>query len=80
MKHHPEILSIVYKYCDSGHSTIQEVDNLHSHIERVCKNCESYSPIGLLRMIIKVNKRKPMKVVQMKPEYFKDFQTIAKQS
>ena len=35
MKHHPEVLSIMHKFCEPGHSTIQEVDNLHSQIERV---------------------------------------------
>lgn len=79
MKHHPEVLSNTHKFCEAGHSTIQEVDNLHSQIERVCGNSEIYSPVGLLRMLKKVYKSKPMKLFQMKHEDFKDYQTIAKQ-
>lgn len=51
LKKHPEIVSIEHKYCEPGHSCIQEVDNLHSQIETVCRHCEMYSPIGLLRML-----------------------------
>ena len=54
-KHYPEIVSIEHKYCETGHSWIQEVDNLHSQIEAVCCHYEIYSPIGLLCMLKKVN-------------------------
>lgn len=31
---HPELVSIEQKICTPGHSNIQEVDNIHSHIEK----------------------------------------------
>lgn len=79
LKHHPEILSIEHKFCEPGHSSIQEVDNLHSQIESVCRHSEIYSPVGLLRVLKKVHRSKPLKIIQMKPEHFKDFSSVAKQ-
>ena len=79
MKHHPSILSVVHKYCEPGHSSIQEVDNLHSEIERVCGSAEIYSPVGLIRMLKNVCRSRPLKLIQMKPECFKDYKSIAQQ-
>ena len=79
LKNHPEIVSIEHKYCEPGHSTIQEVDNLHSQIEAVCRHSEIYSPVGLLRMLKKVNRSKPLKIIQIKSQDFKDFASIARQ-
>ena len=77
LKNHPQVLTIEHKFCEPGHSTIQEVDNLHSQIEQVCGNSEIYSPVGLLRMLKKVHRRKPLKLIQLRPQDFKDFHTIA---
>ena len=74
LKNHPQVLTIEHKFCEPGHSTIQEVDNLHSQIEQVCGNSEIYSPVGLLRMLKKVDRRKPLKLIQLRPQ---DFHTIA---
>ena len=79
LKHHPEILSIEHKFCEPGHSTIQEVDNLHSQIESVSRHSEIYSPVGLLRVLKKVHRSKPLKIIQMRSEDFKDFSSVAKQ-
>ena len=76
MKNNPQVLTIEHKFCETGHSTIQEVDNLHSQIEKVCGNSEIYSPVGLLRMLMKVHRRKHLKLIQLRPQDFKDFQTI----
>ena len=56
---------------------IQEVDNLHSQIEAVCRHCEIYSPIGLLRMLKKVHRSNPMKIIQMKADDFRDYASVA---
>ncbi len=72
LKNHPEILTIEHKFCEPGHSSI---DNLHSQIESVCRHSE----IGLLRMLMKVNRSNPLKVIQMKAEDFKDFSAIARE-
>ena len=79
LKNHPEIVSIEHKYCEPGHSSVQEVDNLHSQIEAVCRHTEIYSPVGLMRMLKKVHRSKPMKIIQMKSQDFKDFGSIARQ-
>ncbi|KAK0042379.1 hypothetical protein Bpfe_028183, partial [Biomphalaria pfeifferi] len=42
----PSVHSITQKFCESGHSEIQEIDNLHSQIEQVTKHSEIYSPLG----------------------------------
>ena len=76
-KNHPEIVSIEHKYCEPSHSSIQEVDNLHSQIKAVCRHSEIYSPVGLMRMLKKVHRSKPMKIIQMKSQDFKDFGSIA---
>jgi hypothetical protein len=53
------------------------MDNLHSQIEAVCHHSEIYSPLGLMRMLKKVHRSKPMKIIQMKSQDFKDFGSIA---
>lgn len=50
------------KYSIPGHSCIQEVDNAHSQIEKAIKNLEIWSPIGLTRELLKVNRKKPFKI------------------
>ena len=50
---------------------------MHSQIEHVCGYGEIYSPVGLMRMLKKVNRRKPLKIIQMRPPYLKDFHSIA---
>ncbi|GBN01884.1 hypothetical protein AVEN_63112-1 [Araneus ventricosus] len=39
-----------------------------------------YSPIGLIRILKQVNRRHPCRVIQMRPDDFKDFQGMAKLS
>ena len=74
MLQHPMVKEIEHKYCQPGHSSIQEVDNFHSQIETACGPAEIYSPVGLMRILKVVNK---FRVVQMKPEDFKEYQEIA---
>lgn len=75
----PTLSVIEQKYCQPGHSTIQEVDNIHSQIERAFRAAEIYSPLSLVRQMIQVNKKKPFKVIQMQPtKSFYNFQTASK--
>lgn len=74
MSLHPEVKVIEQKFCEPGHSSIQEVDNLHSQIEAACGPTEMYSPVALMRILKTVNR---LKMIQMKPEDFKDYQDIA---
>jgi len=78
LEQHPEIESVQQKFCEPGHSSIQEVDNIHSQVERVCRHAEIYSPVGLMKLLKKVNSKNPISITQMKPNMFKDYQTIAK--
>ncbi|ESO92470.1 hypothetical protein LOTGIDRAFT_175701 [Lottia gigantea] len=69
-------LIIEHKFGTPGHSSIQEVDNVHSHIEKALGVAEIYSPISLVRVLLKV-RPKHMKVIQMKKSQFFDFQKVS---
>ena len=70
------VKSITQKFGEPGHSPVQEVDNLHSQIERKLKNKDVFSPVGLLRVLKQVNIKKPLVVIQMRD--FLDYQAAAK--
>ena len=74
LSQHPEIETIEQKFCEPGRSSIQEVDNLHSRIEKTCGPAEIYSPVSLRRILKTVNK---LQTIQMRGEDFKNFQAIA---
>jgi hypothetical protein len=74
---HPEITIIEQKFCEPGHSSIQEVDNIHSQIDRALSPAEIFSPLGLLRFLPNVNRKNPFVVVQMQPQQIKRFNQIA---
>lgn len=67
---HVDIETIHQQFCEPGHSAIQEVDSLHSQIERALNVSEIYSPVSLLRVLLKACRRKPLVVCQMKHEDF----------
>lgn len=54
LKHHPDIQHIYFKFSTPGHSTIQEIDNVHSCIERVLRTPDFYSPLSLIRILLKI--------------------------
>lgn len=70
LEQHPTIDEIVQKFGEPGHSSIQEVDNLHSQIEKKLAGVDIFSPLGLLRLLPTVNQRKPFRVFHMN---YKDF-------
>ena len=74
---YPKIRVIEQKFCESGHSSIQEVDNIHSQIDRALAPLEIFSPLGLIRAIANIQKRNPFSVYQMKRLDFKHFSAIA---
>lgn len=55
-----KIRSITLKYSTPGHSCIQEVDNIHSNIEKVLELTEVWSPVSLLRVLLAANKETPI--------------------
>ncbi|GBN81666.1 hypothetical protein AVEN_17906-1 [Araneus ventricosus] len=66
------------KYSLPKHSCVQEVDFVHSNIEKAMNKTDFYSPIGLIRILKQANPRRPYRVIQMRSDDFKDIQGIAK--
>lgn len=63
------------KFSTPGHSCVQEIDSVHSCIERILKKSEYFSPLSLLRFLLKVSSVRPYNVIQMSTEDFKDFKS-----
>ena len=78
LREFPRLEKVVMKFCESGHSTKQEVDAVHSTIERGLKYLDLFSPLHLLRKLLKVRKMRPFNVLQMTKSKFFDFQKPAK--
>ena len=57
---------------------MQEMENMHKQIEDAMQVSEFYSPISFLRMLLKVNRKKPYRVIQMNKNDFKDFHSSSK--
>ena len=78
MRSHSQLECIKQKFCEPEHSNIQEVDNIHSHIEKVLNVSDIYSPLGLMRALLKVTPKRPLSIRQMKGDDFKDYQEAAR--
>ncbi|XP_072383854.1 uncharacterized protein, partial [Diabrotica undecimpunctata] len=76
---HQNVQNISMKFSVPGHACIQEVDAIHSAIERTLNKVEYYSPISHLRYLLKVNRQNPYTIIQMKQEHFIDFQSFSSQ-
>lgn len=48
------LVKITQRYCEPGHSAIQDVDNLHSIIERALEDIEIFSPLSLVRHLCQI--------------------------
>ena len=75
---HQHIESVTMKYSTPGHSCIQEVDNIHSNIEKAMSVAEFYSPVSFIKVLLHANRKSPYKVLQMRGEDFKDYQACSK--
>jgi hypothetical protein len=75
LKAHPQITSLTQKFCEPGHSSIQEVDSLHSQIEKAMRTAEVFTPMGFVKLLLAVNRKKKFKVIQINKTKFKDFKT-----
>lgn len=62
---HPNFRSVTIKYSTPGHSALQEVDSVHSSIERVFAKSEFYFPLGVLKLLLKVNEKRSHRVIEM---------------
>ena len=73
-----QITMITMKYSIAGQSCVKEVDNMHQQIEVAMRVSEFYSPVSFLRILLKVNRSRPYRVIQMSSDDFKDFQNSSK--
>jgi hypothetical protein len=78
MTQHPTITKIIQKFCEPGHSSIQEVDNIHSQIEKTLQVTEVFSPLGVVRALLATNRHRPFEVIHMNTKKLIDYQTEAK--
>lgn len=76
LKMHPEIQSIVQKFQVPGHSCVQEVDAMHSVLDRNLNKLELHSPLAIYKAIKNVRSRNPFRIIQMQKTNFLDFKTI----
>jgi hypothetical protein len=77
MVQNPSVKPITQKYCTPGHSSIQEVDNIHSHLEKGLWISEIYSPVSLVRVLKSIG-AKHSKVIQLQKTHFYNFQKVSK--
>lgn len=69
-----QVEQIIQKFGTPGHSPVQEVDSIHSLIERkILRRNEIYSPIGLIKLL-----KRDFHVIEMEHEVFHDYYTVAK--
>lgn len=66
------------KFSTPGHSCIQEVDNIHSNIEKALRVSEVWSPLSLTRVISGANRKTPYKVIEIEHSEFFHFQKSVK--
>lgn len=80
LKKHPSVEEIIQRFSEPGHGVVQEVDAIHSKIERWLKNMEIFSPLSLVRLLVhKATKdNTSITVIQMLEKDFFDYQTPAK--
>lgn len=78
LKQHSEVEIIEMRYSLAGHSCIQEVDNAHMQIERVLNKNEFYSPLGLIRLMKDVNRKRPYRILELNENDFYNYESCAK--
>lgn len=68
----PTITSVQQKFSEVGHSQIQEIDSVHSAMDRYLKGMEIHSQLSLLRLLKDMKyKNVSLKLLQMKNTDFK---------
>ena len=60
IQHNPSVTLLTTKFCEHGHSSI------HSHTEKIVANCEICSPLGLVHILCKTPRHKPLKLTQLR--------------
>ena len=72
MVEHQNITKVVQKFGAAGHSSVQEVDNIHSQIDRKLRKNEVFSPVGFMKLLKTVD----VNVIQMRS--FTDYYSQAR--
>lgn len=72
------ITSITQKYSEPGHGNVQEVDSVHSLIEKNLRHQEIYSPLSLVRALLKIKSNSlKLSFMQMEDTDFLTFHSEA---
>nr|CAH7767349.1 unnamed protein product [Callosobruchus chinensis] len=77
LKEHPCVKFITQKFQVPGHSCVQEVDAMHSVLDRYLNKLELHSPFAIFKAIINARTKKPYKVIQMQRNNFLDFKVLS---
>lgn len=77
LQQNPNIESIIMKYSIPGHSCIQEVDNIHSRIEKQLRVSDVWSPLGLVRLLKQIDHKKAFHIIHMH-KTFLDYHNVSK--
>ena len=74
-----DLVSITQRFCEPGHSSIQDIDSVHSVIERSIRLHEVHSPLSLVRHLknIKPNKQH-MSITLLNKRQMLDYSESAK--
>lgn len=48
LKENPYVHGVIRRFSEPGHGVVQEVDSIHSNIERWLKLSEIFSPLSLI--------------------------------
>lgn len=68
------VKTIEQKFCEPGHSSLQEVDSAHSVIEKHVRYLDIYSPLSFIRCLTKLPKEKiKFRIIQMNTSAYKNF-------
>ena len=70
-----KIKTVTMKCSLTGHSCVQEVDNMHNQIEDAMRAAAFYSLISFIRVLLKVNH--PYRVKEMAKGDFKDYMNVS---
>jgi hypothetical protein len=66
------------KFSVPRHGCVQEVDNIHSLIEKTLRKSEVFSLNTISRLIENSNRKNSNNVIKMEKENFRDFQSCSK--
>lgn len=73
LKGHSTVKTVTQKYCEPGHSSIQDIDSVHASIEHYLRHRQFYSPVSLIKLLREMNQpnvKLEMKVLQPGKDFF----------